>query len=132
MRTPSPWEYFSVEELACRCGCGQMRMNADFMDKIVKLRKFHNAPLPVNSGYRCPEYDRKVGSSTKPGFGPHTEGRAIDFGVMGKEALNLFSEAQKLGLFTGFGLNQKGPGRFIHVDDLEDAADHPRPYVWTY
>jgi hypothetical protein len=31
--------------------------------------------------------------------------------------------------FTGIGINQKGGGRFIHVDDLADA---PRPTIWSY
>lgn len=132
MSTPSPWENFSVEELTCRCGCGQAKMNADFMDKAVKLRKFYGRPLVVTSGYRCPAHDEKVGTSGTPGAGPHTEGRALDFAVDGNDARILLESAFKLGLFMGFGLNQKGEGRFVHIDDLEDAPEHPRPFLWTY
>lgn len=132
MSTPSPWEYFSIEELSCRCGCGKSFMNADFMEKAVKLRKFYGKPLVVTSGYRCLEHDRKVGTSGSPGAGPHTEGRALDFAVDGPDALALLEAAFKLGIFMGFGLNQKGEGRFLHVDDLENKPEHPRPFLWTY
>lgn len=132
MSTPSPWEHFSVEELSCRCGCGEMKMNADFMDKAVKLRKFYGKALIVTSGYRCPAHDEQVGTSYHPGSGPHVEGRALDFSIEGADALSLIKQALQLGLFTGFGLAQKGADRFMHIDDLEDRPEHPRPFVWTY
>ena len=132
MSTPSPWEYFSIEELSCRCGCGKMFMNADFMDKIVKLRKFYGRPLVVNSAYRCPEHDAKVGSSSEPGSGPHTQGLAMDFGVEGQNAMDLLVAAFKLGIFSGFGINQKGLGRFLHIDDMPASIAHQRPLMWTY
>jgi hypothetical protein len=34
--------------------------------------------------------------------------------------------------FTGIGVKQKGKGRFIHLDDIEDSGDRPRPWVWSY
>lgn len=132
MSIQSPWEHFTQDELTCKCGCGQQKMNADFMAKVVKLRKLFGAPLRVNSAYRCPAHNTKV-SNTGP-RGPHTTGRAMDFGVSGREMLALLDCARKLGLFTGFGLNQKGPyeGRFLHLDDLTEPEEKPRPHVWTY
>lgn len=35
--------------------------------------------------------------------------------------------------FMGIGVNQKGgSGRFIHLDDIEDSPDRPRPTIWSY
>jgi len=138
MSTPSPWEYFSVEELSCKCGCGQMKMNADFMDKAVKIRKFYNVPLIINSAYRCPEYDAKVGSSSEPGAGPHTMGRALDIGINGSDLYAFLACLFKLGLTTGIGLEQKPAtpplDRFCHIDDLKpgEFPKHFRPNIWTY
>jgi zinc D-Ala-D-Ala carboxypeptidase len=132
MGTPSRWEYFSVEEFACRCSCGRADMNADFMDKAVRLRKFWGRPLIVTSAFRCPGHNIKV-STTGP-KGPHTTGRAMDFGVSGADCIGLLECALKLKCFTGFGLHQRGPmaGRFLHIDDLLPPEAQPRPWVWTY
>jgi zinc D-Ala-D-Ala carboxypeptidase len=135
MSTPSPWKFFSMEELSCRCGCGQMGMNADFMEKMVKLRLHFGRPLIVTSAYRCPAWDKKVSGSTRPGAGPHTSGHAVDVNVYGEDALGYIKKAQELGLFTGFGFAQKGEARsrFVHLDDLTaQEAGVPRPGVWTY
>lgn len=133
MPTPSPWPYFTMEELSCR-HCGKMLMNADFMAKIVKLRQMFNSPMPINSGYRCPEYNEKIG-----GEGPSHEGRAVDVSCTGLEALRLLQCAIKLDLFTGIGIDQrmsvpKG-GHYIHFDDMqpnEVALPSARPWLWTY
>jgi hypothetical protein len=34
--------------------------------------------------------------------------------------------------FSGIGVSQKGDSRFIHLDDLEDSNERPRPWVWSY
>ncbi len=133
--TESKWPHFSLEELDCNCGCGKALMNADFMDKLEKLRLHCGFPFIVTSAYRCADYDAKVGTSGRAGSGPHTTGHAMDIGVYGDRAIQLLSKAFGLGLFTGFGLVQKGDAksRFIHIDDLTAAeAGAPRPNIWTY
>jgi uncharacterized protein YcbK (DUF882 family) len=66
-------------------------------------------------------------STTGPN-GPHTTGRATDFGISHVRALELLRHAVGMA-FTGIGINQKGSGRFIHLDDLDTV---PRPHIWTY
>jgi hypothetical protein len=34
--------------------------------------------------------------------------------------------------FTGIGVQQKGGGRFIHLDNLPNGPGQPRPTVWSY
>lgn len=133
--TTSPWPHFSVEELSCRCGCGQHGMNAEFMEKIEKVRITCGFPLIIASAFRCRTHDEKVGSSETHGNGPHAWGHALDFRIYGERALRLLEVAQKIGGFTGFGISQKGlmESRFIHLDDLTAIeAVSPRPWIWTY
>lgn len=139
MSTPSAWDYFSVEELKCHCGkCSTWFMNADFMEKMVKIRKFYNRPLTVTSGYRCPEHDGDIGTSASPGSGPHTLGRALDINIWGNDLIELLEVIGKLDLITGIGLDQKHgqapSARLLHVDDIGkgEQPGHPRPAIWTY
>jgi len=120
------WKYFKLEEFKCRCGCGTTNMNTEFIDKLDKLRDKLGFSLRVNSGYRCPQYNNRISST---GFnGPHTTGRAADLSVDRAKCYELLALAKECG-FTGIGLNQKGVGRYIHLDDLTEG---PRPNVWTY
>jgi len=118
--------HFSDEELRCKCGCGRQEMQPDFMEKIEQLRVAVGFSLPVTSAYRCPEYNARVSSTGLAG--PHTTGRAIDFGVDRERAFRLLETALRLGGFTGVGVQQKGAARFVHLDDLAQG----RPTIWSY
>lgn len=133
MSTPSPWPFFSMEELTCSCGCDTMQMNDEFMQRMVRVRRKFNRPLIVTSGYRCSAYNQKISSTGSNG--PHPRGRALDIHVYGEDVFDLIKILQEEGI-TGIGLKQHGEvhGRYIHVDDLTLKGDnYPyRPRVWTY
>jgi zinc D-Ala-D-Ala carboxypeptidase len=118
-------KYFSLAETECKCGCGFDMLPA-FKDECDALREVYGKPLTMTSGARCPSYNQKV-STTGP-QGPHTTGRAADFAVSHGEAHKLLGIIMAMG-FTGVGIQQKGGGRFIHVDNLTTP---PRPNVWSY
>ena len=120
---------FSEAEFRCPCGCGRAEMEAGFLGRLQGLRRVYGRPMRVASGFRCPPHNGAV-STTGPD-GPHTTGCAVDISVAGPDALRLLDLALRHG-FTGFGLMQRGMGRFVHLDDLESAADRPRPTIWTY
>jgi zinc D-Ala-D-Ala carboxypeptidase len=130
----SRWEHFSKDELSCtgacpRCSGSDSNMNAEFMAKLVKLRKLCGFSFPITSAYRCPDRNKEV--SKTGANGPHTTGKAIDILASGPEAYVLVMLALQLN-FTGIGINQKGPHnkRFIHLDyNLEGKA---RPRIWSY
>ena len=63
--------------------------------------------------------------------GAHASGYACDIGVRGADALQIVGIALQLG-FTGIGVNQKGSGRFIHLDILNSTPQRPRPTIWSY
>lgn len=125
--------HFSDQELSCRCGCG-MTPKRDFIEKIERLRVAYGKPMKVTSAARCPNYNSKV--SKTGARGPHTTGRAIDIAVDREDAfdlLMLIGRMNTLGLgITGLGFQQKGSGRFMHLDDLTDEPGQPRPTVWSY
>tara|TARA_R110000824_G_scaffold171502_2_gene349144 strand:+ start:758 stop:1135 length:378 start_codon:yes stop_codon:yes gene_type:complete len=118
------WPHFSFKELSCTC-CGVHWMNEEFMNLVEALRLVYDAPLVVTSAYRCPKHNNKVSSTGEDG--PHTTGRAIDVAVSRGNAMNILNSALFLG-FTGIGVNQKGSGRFMHLDNLEAN----RPTIWSY
>lgn len=122
------WEHFSPSEMMCRCGCGQTVVDREFMDRLEALRADYGKAMPVTSGYRCPKHNQSVSSTGATG--PHTTGRAVDIAVRGFDDVTLLICLARTHGFTGIGINQKGEGRFIHLDDL--AEPYPRPSLWTY
>lgn len=94
------------------------------MARIQMLRDAYGKPLGVSSAARCPTHNAKV---SKTGLtGPHTTGRAVDLSVDRADAYRVLALALSMG-FTGIGVQQKGDGRFIHLDDLPGANR-----LWSY
>jgi uncharacterized protein YcbK (DUF882 family) len=117
---------FSRAEMVCSCGCDRAEMSPAFMDRLQRIRSVMGEPLVVSSGYRCPAYNARISSTGRNG--PHTLGEAADIAVQGEKAHSLLKHAMQAG-FTGIGVQQKGDGRFIHLDTLTHG---PRPWVWSY
>lgn len=119
---------FSRKEMKCKCGCDAALMDDDFMWRLQDLREAYGRPMRITSAYRCPEHPIEAKKS-KPGA--HASGRAVDVAVSRGEAYSLMRLAMRMG-FSGIGVQQKGDGRFIHLDDLEAKDGWPRPTVWSY
>jgi len=94
------------------------------MFRLQLLRARYNKPLTISSGYRCPQHPIEV---KKASSGAHTTGKAADIAVQGAEAHKILMLALDMN-FKGIGVQQKGTGRFIHLDDW----DNNRPTVWSY
>lgn len=119
-----------VREWACK-GTGRIMVETDFLDRFERLRVAFGRPLIITSGYRSPEHNRQVSATGDDG--PHTTARAVDIRIYGTWALDVIRRALDEG-FTGIGVMQLGPrgGRYLHLDDLPDAPDRPRPWIWSY
>ena len=115
---------FKADEFNCS-HCGKNEMKPDFMLKLQTLRSVYGKPMRVTSGYRCAEHPVEA-KKTQPGA--HTSGCAVDIGVDRADAHQLLKLAMAAG-FTGIGVQQKGTGRFIHLDTLDSPL---RPNIWTY
>jgi zinc D-Ala-D-Ala carboxypeptidase len=120
----APYPNFSEAEFKCKC-CGDVRMHQGFMAKLQHLRSSYKRPMIITSGYRCANHPVEA---KKPTPGVHSYGRAADIAVRGRDAYDLVSIAIRFG-FTGIGIQQKGEGRFIHLDD---STSSNRPAIWSY
>jgi uncharacterized protein YcbK (DUF882 family) len=119
--------YFSEDELRCKCGCGDLKFDERFLSILNAIRHDINIPLPVSSGYRCANHPIEA---KKFSPGAHTTGKAADLLVFGDKAYDLVQIAMKHGI-KRIGVSQKGHKnkRFIHLD-----ADDSRisPVIWSY
>ena len=117
-----PYRYFTPAEMACK-HTGECKMDPAFMLRLERLRERYGKPLPVTSGYRAPSHPAEA---RKPGGpGTHSRGIAVDIAISGPDALRLLDLALELG-FTGIGVQQKGEGRFLHLDTRDS------PTIWSY
>lgn len=116
------YKNFRKDEFTCKCGCGQSDMKPEFMDRLQALRTAYGKPMLITSGYRC--HNHPVEKS-KVSTGAHTQGIAADIGISGAEAITLLRLALEAG-FKGIGVQQKGTGRFLHLDIREHSA------IWSY
>jgi uncharacterized protein YcbK (DUF882 family) len=119
-------DYPDFAETEFKCShCGKVNMQPEFMKKLQMLRTAFAKPMRITSGYRCPEHPVEIKKTVS---GAHTSGCAADVAVQGSDAHELMRLAFHF-RFSGIGVQQKGSGRFIHLDTLTES---PRPNAWSY
>jgi zinc D-Ala-D-Ala carboxypeptidase len=116
---------FKAKEFACS-HCGAEGITEDLLAPLQAMRTEYGKAMKISSGYRCPQHPIEVKKSTP---GAHALGIAADIAIEGAEAHKILSLAFKHG-FTGIGVQQKGTGRFLHVDVR--SGQLPTPAVWSY
>ena len=117
----SRYQNFTEAEFRCR-HCGRQEMKPEFMEKLQALRSAYGKRLSVTSGWRCPDHPVEK-AKAHPGM--HSTGLAADLGVDGADAVEVLRLALAMG-FTGLGVQQKGAGRFLHLDLRSLTA------IWSY
>ena len=65
---------FSVNKMACRCGCGTAEMDPEFMRMLQELRDQMQGPLRVSRGRRCNHHNDAVSTAKNKKNGVHTLG----------------------------------------------------------
>lgn len=118
------WANFERSEFACRCGCDRNEISDSLVDLVQEIRDQVGFALPVTSGFRCSNHPIESAKS-KPGT--HSKGIAADLAVSHTQARDVLAVALQLDK-GGVGINQKGDGRFVHVD-LDMGR---RSLLWTY
>lgn len=116
---------FSAKEFLCT-HCGSEGVQEALLVKLQAMRTEYGKPMKITSGYRCLQHPIEA-KKTSPGA--HALGIAADIGVEGAEAHAVLALAMRHG-FTGVGVQQKGTGRFIHVDIR--SGQLPTPAIWSY
>ena len=88
----------AYDELVCPC-CGQLDMNPDFVRDLEILLKNLEFPLPVASGYRCPDYNDSLHLADGKNLeGSHVTGHAISVTLNHTQSLQLVDECTNMGL----------------------------------
>ncbi len=104
---------FKLSEFQCngnKCGCrNAVKINPEVVRRLQLMRDEVNAPIIINSGYRCPIHDVIVGGE---GDGQHVHGRAADFIVVGFSINDARLLAEKYFFDGGIGVYNN----HIHVD----------------
>ena len=107
------WPNFTPKEIACK-GTGKLLVNEDSMDRLQALRTEIGLPFHVNSGYRSPEYNKKVGGAPNS-F--HMQGMAFDISLSNLNRGIMAEKAEDYG-FNGIGQYNS----FIHIDTRDYKA----------
>lgn len=98
------------------------KMHQAFLDKLDKARGSSGIAFKINSGYRTPKHNKKVGGKEKSS---HLLGRAADIHVEDSRSRWLILKA-----LLEVGFNRIGVGsNFIHVDD-DPSKD--KNVIWVY
>ena len=105
-------KHFIGKEMACKDGAEEYMYAPELMNVLDNIRDHFNKPVIINSGYRTPEWNMKVGGA-KNSY--HVKGMAADpevkfnFGqIMAKEASSIMGDGGVI-RYTNF----------VHVDVRE-------------
>jgi hypothetical protein len=123
---------FSRSEFACRCGCGEDRINPLLVERLQLARDFRGRSVTITSGCRCPAHNAAEGGSPTSSHlvkarGGSTEelADAGDVEVRGGE-----DRYDLDGALRAAGIRRIGVARkFIHADV---DPDKPAPALFTY
>lgn len=100
---------FKVYEFACKDGSDQLVLDEEFVaTNLQKIRIHFGVPVTINSAYRNPTYNKKVGGASNS---YHVKGRAFDIVVKGKTPAEVARYAKSIGIKGVIQYNT-----FVHVD----------------
>jgi len=107
---------FKKSEFACK-GSGKLPskgMDKNLIELLEQIREHFNAPITINSGYRSPEHNAKVGGA-KGSY--HVKGMAADIVVKGVPPSRVYNY---LNTFHNGGLGRYKT--FTHIDVRDGKA----------
>ena len=115
---------FKLKEFECKGGCD---MPLEVYENIIKLasqlqflRDYTGRPITINSAYRCPEHNAKVGGSKTS---QHLLGKAADITIQSLKPIEVYALIEDLidmghMLQGGLGLYDT----FVHYDIRKTKA----------
>ena len=107
---------FQVKEFACRDGSDTIPIDMELVEVLQEARNYFGAPITINSAYRTPAYNKKVGGVSAS---QHIRGTAADITVKGVAPDKIY--AYLAGRYPG----KYGIGRyqtFTHIDTRPNKA----------
>lgn len=101
---------FAVKEFACKDGSDEIKIDSKLVIMLQQIRDHYNRPVIINSAYRTPAYNKKIGGAARS---QHIYGKAADIAINGIEPLNVAQYAEvECKYIKGIGLYTWGD----HVD----------------
>ena len=101
---------FKVLEFSCHDGSDEIYIDSLLVDVLQKIREHFRQPVNINSAYRTPSYNLKVGGVSNS---QHTKGTAADIVVKG-------ISPKEVAQYAEFVLDEKGGiglyDSFVHID----------------
>ena len=116
-------EYFDEEEFTCPCGCKENNMDPGLIYKLDAIRELSGYIMMINSGFRCPEHNGRVGGSTTSS---HLRGLAVDIRTFSSHGRYLLIKASLQRGIPRIGVAET----FVHLD--VDTHGKPGSLIWTY
>ncbi len=110
---------FMLREFQCKCGCQQVKLHSELLKRLQAIRKETGRPVVVNSGYRCPTHNKKVGGAADS---QHIHGKAADVVIQGLSIADQRKVWEKHFANGGIGY----ANTYTHVDTRGQKAR------WTY
>uniref|UniRef100_A0AAU8B2B9 Peptidase n=1 Tax=Dulem virus 195 TaxID=3145672 RepID=A0AAU8B2B9_9VIRU len=109
-------DHFRVNEFRCKDGSDPVFVDGRLLLILEYVRSRFGKPVVVNSGYRTPAYNKKIGGAK---FSQHMYGRAADIVVKGVKPLDVYNcLCEAFPNTCGFGLYAS----FVHVDYRETKS----------
>lgn len=109
--------HFKAREFACRSGADAVLIAPRLVMVLESIRAHFGAAVTINSGYRTPEHNAKVGGVA---HSQHCYGMAADISVSGQKPETVAAFARTLMPdWGGVGVYKS----FTHIDVREARAD---------
>lgn len=103
-------ENFKTKEFACKDGSKEVLLSLKLLNVLLEIRRHFDSPVIINSGYRTPEYNTKVGGA-KNSY--HMKGMAADIVVKNHNSKEVAEYASKVLGEVGGVIRYTN---FVHVD----------------
>lgn len=122
-------QHFTVPEFVCKGSgcCDTAKLDGGLITVLELIRQHFDAPVVINSGYRCEKHNQAVGGAAGS---LHTKGMAADIVVQGVAPMEVARYAERIGVL-GIGLY----GDFVHVDTRGEKSfwyGHDEQYRATF
>lgn len=110
------WPNFTPAEMMCKCGCGELVVDAIALDALQAMRDEVGA-LVIDSAHRCKAYNASIGGA------PDSKHLGLAFDVaLGTHTPRIFHDAALRAGFSGIGYGET----YLHLDTRGD------PSRWHY
>ena len=105
--------------LGSPCSCSTILIDDKLVEYLQKIRDHFGKSITITSGYRCPSYNKSIGSGTGS---CHSKGMAADIVVNGVAPREVAKYAESIGI-KGVGLYETdADGHFTHIDTRTTKA----------